>query len=215
MKRRFISILMALVMALSLLPAQALAEDNTVTELNNNNISNGLGNGTYKLTEDVTITSTLTITGNTTLDLNDHVLQMTGSGSVFKIENGGHLTLEDNAATKTLKYFSKNNATDPWTLLTDSSTSAYSVSGGVITGGSAQRGGGVLIEDGGTLTMNGGSIVGCAATHTSLAAWGGGVFVLNGQFNMTGGNIVGCTAVTQGGMWLMAAGCALAGARST
>ena len=199
MKRRFISILMALVMALSLLPAQALAEDNTVTELNNNNISNGLGNGTYKLTEDVTITSTLTITGNTTLDLNDHVLQMTGSGSVFKIENGGHLTLEDNAATKTLKYFSKNNATDPWTLLTDSSTSAYSVSGGVITGGSAQRGGGVLIEDGGTLTMNGGSIVGCAATHTSLAAWGGGVFVLNGQFNMTGGNIVGCTAVTQGG----------------
>ena len=134
MKRRFISILMALVMALSLLPAQALAEDNTVTELNNSNISNGLGNGTYKLTEDVTITSTLTITGNTTLDLNDRVLQMTGSGSVFKIENGGHLTLEDNAATKTLKYFSKNNATDPWTLLTDSSTSAYSVSGGVITG---------------------------------------------------------------------------------
>ena len=39
MKRRFISTLMALVMALSLLPAQALAEDNTVTELNKNNIS--------------------------------------------------------------------------------------------------------------------------------------------------------------------------------
>ncbi len=199
MKRRFISILMALVMALSLLPAQALAEDNTVTELNNSNISNGLGNGTYKLTEDVTITSTLTITGDTTLDLNDHVLQMkNGSGSVFKIESTGHLTLEDNAATKTLKYFSKNNATDPWTLLTDSSTSAYSVSGGVITGGSAHQGGGVYIG-GGTFAMTGGSIVGCAATHTSLDAWGGGVFVLGGQFNMTGGNIVGCTAVTQGG----------------
>ena len=198
MKRRFVSILMALVMALSLLPAQALADDTNVTKLTS--ISGDLGSGVYQLDADVTITSTLTITGNTTLDLNDHVLQMkNGSGSVFKIENGGHLTLEDNAATKTLKYFSKNNATDPWTLLTDSSTSAYSVSGGVITGGSAQRGGGVLIEDGGTLTMNGGSIVGCAATHTSLAAWGGGVFVLNGQFNMTGGNIVGCTAVTQGG----------------
>lgn len=200
MKRRFISILMALVMALSLLPAQALAEDNTVTELNKNNISNGLGNGTYKLTEDVTITSTLTITGDTTLDLNNYVLKMAdnASGSVFKIENGGHLTLEDNAATKTLKYFSKNNATDPWTLLTDNSTSAYSVSGGVITGGSAHQGGGVYIG-GGTFAMTGGSIVGCAATHTSLDAWGGGVFVLGGQFNMTGGNIVGCTAVTQGG----------------
>ena len=203
MKRQFVSILMALVMALSLLPAQALAEDTNVTELNKSNIStyvtNGLGNGTYKLSDDVEITNTLTITGNTTLDLNNHVLQMTNNGgSVFKIENGGHLTLEDNAATKTLKYFSKNNATDPWTLLTNNSTSAYSVSGGVITGGSAHQGGGVYIG-GGTFAMTGGSIVGCAATHTSLDAWGGGVFVLGGQFNMTGGNIVGCTAVTQGG----------------
>ena len=202
MKRRFISTLMALVMALSLLPAQALAEDNTVTELNKNNISNyvtnGLGNGTYKLTEDVTITSTLTITGDTTLDLNNHVLQMTGNGSVFKIESTGRLTLEDNAATKTQKYFDRNDTTGLWSWRTDNSTSAYSVSGGVITGGSAHQGGGVYIG-GGTFAMTGGSIVGCAATHTSLAAWGGGVFVLGGQFNMTGGNIVGCTAVTQGG----------------
>ena len=202
MKRRFVSILMALVMALSLLPAQALAEDNTVTELNKNNIStyvtNGLGNGTYKLSDDVEITSTLTITGDTTLDLNNHVLQMTGNGSVFKIESTGRLTLEDNAATKTQKYFDRNDTTGLWSWRTDNSTSAYSVSGGVITGGSAHQGGGVYIG-GGTFAMTGGSIVGCAATHTSLAAWGGGVFVLGGQFNMTGGNIVGCTAVTQGG----------------
>ena len=203
MKRRFISTLMALVMVLSLLPAQALAEDNTVTELNKNNIStyvnNGLGNGTYKLSDDVEITNTLTITGNTTLDLNDHVLQMkNASGSVFKIENGGHLTLEDNAANKTPKYFDRNDTTGLWTWRTDNSTSNYSVSGGVITGGSAHQGGGVYIG-GGTFAMTGGSIVGCAATHTSLDAWGGGVFVLGGQFNMTGGNIVGCTAVTQGG----------------
>ena len=206
MKRRFISILMALVMALSLLPAQALAEDNTVTELNNNNISNGLGNGTYKLTEDVTITSTLTITGNTTLDLNNHVLQMTGSGSVFKIENGGHLTLEDNAVTKTLKYFSKNNATDPWTLLTDNSTSDYFVSGGVITGGTGCEiptgsfrntyGGGVYVDGDGQFTMTGGNIVGCKAEGD--IAYGGGVFVAKGgHFTMTGGSITGCTAVAR------------------
>ena len=210
MKRRFISILMALVMALSLLPAQALAEDNTVTELNKNNIStyvnNGLGNGTYKLSDDVEITGTLTITGDTTLDLNDHVLQMTGSGSVFKIEDGGHLTLEDNAATKTLKYFSKNNATDPWTLLTDSSTSAYSVSGGIITGGTGCEiptgsfrntyGGGVYVDGGGQFTMTGGNIVGCKAEGD--IAYGGGVFVAKGgQFTMTGGSITGCTAVAR------------------
>ena len=196
MKRRFISILMALVMALSLLPAQALAEDNTVTKLTS--ISGSLGSGVYQLDADVTITTTLTITGDTTLDLNNHVLQMTGNGSVFKIESTGRLTLEDNAATKTQKYFDRNDTTGLWSWRTDNSTSAYSVSGGVITGGSAHQGGGVYIG-GGTFAMTGGSIVGCAATHTSLAAWGGGVFVLGGQFNMTGGNIVGCTAVTQGG----------------
>lgn len=209
MKRRFISILMALVMALSLLPAQALAEDNTVTELNKSNISNyvtnGLENGTYKLTEDVTITSTLTITGDTTLDLNDHVLQMTNNGgSVFKIVDGGHLTLEDNAATKTLKYFSKNNATDPWTLLTNNSTSDYSVSGGVITGGTGGTdrnrngyGGGVYVDGGGQFTMTSGNIVGCKADGD--IAYGGGVFVAKGgQFIMTGGSIAGCTAVAQG-----------------
>ena len=203
MKRRFISILMALVMALSLLPAQALATEGGVVSLDQNNIAS-LGSGVYRLDADVTITSTLTITGNTTLDLNNHVLQMTGSGSVFKIENGGHLTLEDNAATKTLKYFSKNNATDPWTLLTDSSTSAYSVSGGVITGGTGLPdrntngyGGGVYVDGGGHLTMNGGNIVGCKAE--GYIAYGGGVFVAKGgQFTMSGGSITGCTAVAQG-----------------
>ena len=208
MKRRFVSILMALVMALSLLPAQALAEDNTVTELNKSNISNyvtnGLGNGTYKLTEDVTITNTLTITGNTTLDLNNCVLKMTGSGSVFKIENGGHLTLTDTAATKTPKYFDRNDTTGLWSWRTDNSTSAYSVSGGVITGGTGLPdrntngyGGGVYVDGGGHLTMNGGSIVGCKAE--GYIAYGGGVFVAKGgQFTMSGGSITGCTAVAQG-----------------
>ena len=208
MKRRFISILMALVMALSLLPAQALAEDNTVTELNKSNISNyvtnGLENGTYKLTEDVTITTTLTITGDTTLDLNNHVLKMTGSGSVFKIESTGHLTLTDTAATKTPKYFDRNDTTGLWSWRTDNSTSAYSVSGGVITGGTGLPdrntngyGGGVYVDGGGHLTMNGGSIVGCKAE--GYIAYGGGVFVAKGgQFTMSGGSITGCTAVAQG-----------------
>ena len=211
MKRRFISTLMALVMALSLLPAQALAEDNTVTELNKNNIStyvnNGLGNGTYKLSDDVEITSTLTITGDATLDLNNHILQMTGSGSVFKIENGGHLTLKDNAATKTQKYFDRNDTTGLWSWRTDNSTSAYSVSGGIITGGTGCEiptgsfrntyGGGVYVNGGGQLTMTGGSIVGCKAEGD--IAYGGGVFVAKGgHFTMSGGSITGCTAVAQG-----------------
>ena len=202
MKRQFVSILMALVMALSLLPAQALADDTNVTKLTR--ISGDLGSGVYQLDADVTITTTLTITGNTTLDLNNHVLKMTGSGSVFKIENGGHLTLTDTAATKTPKYFDRNDTTGLWSWRTDNSTSAYSVSGGVITGGTGLPdrntngyGGGVYVDGGGHLTMNGGSIVGCKAE--GYIAYGGGVFVAKGgQFTMSGGSITGCTAVAQG-----------------
>ena len=199
MKRRFVSILMALVMALSLLPAQALAEDNTVTELNKSNISNyvtnGLGNGTYKLTEDVTITSTLEIRSGrqVTLDLNDHVLQMTGRGRVFGVYTKGCLTLEDNAATKTPKYFDRNDTTGLWSWRTDNSASAYSVSGGVITGGSTnadQSGGAIVVTSSSTVIMNGGSIVGCSAD-----VGGGAVYMNGGKFEMNSGAIIGCTAV--------------------
>ena len=203
MKRQFVSILMALVMALSLLPAQALAEDNTVTELNKSNISNyvtnGLGNGTYKLTEDVTITSTLEITSGrqVTLDLNDHVLQMTGRGRVFGVYTKGCLTLEDNAATKTPKYFDRNDTTGLWSWRTDNSTSAYSVSGGVITGGSTnadQSGGAIVVTSSSTVIMNGGSIVGCSA-----GVGGGAVLMNGGKFEMNSGAIIGCTANDNGG----------------
>ena len=203
MKRRFVSILMALVMALSLLPAQALAEDNTVTELNKSNISNyvtnGLGNGTYKLTEDVTITSTLEITSGrqVTLDLNDHVLQMTGRGRVFGVYTKGCLTLEDNAATKTPKYFDRNDTTGLWSWRTDNSTSAYSVSGGVITGGSTnadQSGGAIVVTSSSTVIMNGGSIVGCSA-----GVGGGAVLMNGGKFEMNSGAIIGCSANDNGG----------------
>ena len=203
MKRQFVSILMALVMALSLLPAQALAEDTNVTELNKSNISNyvtnGLGNGTYKLTEDVTITSTLEIRSGrqVTLDLNDHVLQMTGRGCVFGVYTKGCLTLEDNAATKTPKYFDRNDTTGLWSWRTDNSTSAYSVSGGVITGGSTnadQSGGAIVVTSSSTVIMNGGSIVGCSA-----GVGGGAVLMNGGKFEMNSGAIIGCTANDNGG----------------
>lgn len=202
MKRQFVSILMALVMALSLLPAQALAEDNTVTELNKSNISNyvtnGLGNGTYKLTEDVTITSTLEIRSGrqVTLDLNDHVLQMTSGGRVFDVNPGCCLTLEDNAAKKTTKYFDRDESTGLWTLRT-SGTSNYSVSGGVITGGntaSNHSGGAILVLTSSTAIMNGGSIVGCSA-----GVGGGAVYMNGGKFEMNSGTIIGCTANDNGG----------------
>ena len=79
----------------------------------------------------------------------------------------------------------------------DETNGTKTVKGGVIYGGSAEKGGGVYVAGGGTFTMKGGNIVGCMATASAtFHARGGGVFVADsGTFNMSGGSITGCTTV--------------------
>lgn len=213
MKKSITALLMALCLALTLLPVRTLASSPNTAYANDPDaaqtiapqsigpdeaaVANDLYEkmstraGLIKLIADIDV-GTLTIDYPVTIDLNGHVLKMIGSGSVLKVENGGHLTLIDSDPTAEHKF--TPNADGLWVLDTNGDKI---VRGGVITGGNAEKGGGVYI-DGGTFEMSGGNIVGCAATATSHAAWGGGVFVLNGQFNMSGGSITGCTAVTQG-----------------
>ena len=162
-----------------------------------------------RLTGDIDIETTLNIARSLTLDLNGHVLKMTGSGSVFKITSTGDLTLIDSDPTAPHKF--KVNGKDPWVL--DETGGTETVCGGIITGGTGSRidsagesntisddnicGGGAVIEKGGKLTMTGGNIVGCTAA--GKAAFGGGVFVrIGGTFNMFRGSITGCTAAAQG-----------------
>ena len=220
MRKRIISTLMALCMALTLLPVQVLAANYTVgedtsvsvralagtagTELKADNIdayiANGLGNGVYTLAEDVTISGTLKVTGEAAVDLNGHVLRYadtTANGSVFEIVSGGDLTVIDSRPNVEHKFVS--NADGLWVL--DEQNGTEIVRGGIITGGTGLTdrnnngyGGGVYVDGGGRFTMTGGSIVGCKAE--GYIAFGGGVFVAKGgQFTMTGGSIVGCTAV--------------------
>ena len=220
MRKRIISTLMALCMALTLLPVQVLAANYTVgedtsvsaralagtagTELKADNIdayvANGLGSGVYTLAEDVTISGTLRVTGEATVDLNGYVLRYadtTANGSVFEIVSGGDLTVIDSRPNVEHKFVS--NADGLWVL--DEQNGTEIVRGGIITGGTGLTdrnnngyGGGVYVDGGGRFTMTGGSIVGCKAE--GYIAFGGGVFVAKGgQFTMTGGSIVGCTAV--------------------
>ena len=66
---------------------------------------------------------------------------------------------------------------------------------GVLSGGSAQNGGGVYVNENATFTMEGGTISGCSATEN-----GGGVHITtNGTMNMNGGTITDCTAGKNGG----------------
>lgn len=166
-------------------------------------------NDTVKLTADITINTTLTISRTVTLDLNGNVLKMTGSGSVIKVESGGSLTIQD-SNTATLHNFTLGGD-GLWVL--DASGSEI-VNGGIITGGTGMppgvnysEGGGVYVSAGAALTMNGGSIVGCKAES------GGGVCIVydytaqkTSEFIMKGGSIIGCTASSGGGV-LIRSGC--------
>ena len=167
---------------------------------------------TVKLAGDISISSSLTVTRTVTLDLNGHVLQMTGNNSdpVIEVKKDsigvgiGNLTLTDSAPNTAHKF--TPNADGLWVLNEENGTET--VNGGVITG-SKEMG---IWVDGGYyhslpqkpaeadcvhLIMTGGNIVGCAA------AAGGGVFAgFHAYFTMTGGSIRGCVAKAGGGVCL-------------
>ena len=167
---------------------------------------------TVRLAGNISISSFLTVTRTVTLDLNGHVLQMTGNDSdpvieVKKDSNGvgiGNLTLTDSAPNTVHKF--TPNTDGLWVL--DEENGTKTVNGGVITG-SKEMG---IWVDGGYyhslpqkpaeadcvhLIMEGGNIVGCAAEA------GGGVYAsFYGDFTMSGGSIRGCVAKAGGGVCL-------------
>ena len=197
MKKRILSILLALCMLFCLVPTTAFAEGETNRKVETEQeLVAALADGTadvIRLTKDIDISNSLTILRKVTLDLNGHVLKMTGSGSVIILDNKsgttGDLTLIDSNPTAEHKF--KVNGAEPWVLCDSGTETVY---GGIITGDTGSRiffsngvGGGGVIIGSGALTMNGGNIVGCIANR------GGGLFLSDGSFTMNAGSIVGCS----------------------
>ena len=210
MKKRILSILLMCCMVLTLLPVQALAEDSAYTvgedtgvsaralagtagtKLKADNIAtyvaNGLGSGVYTLAEDVTISGTLTVTGEATVDLNGYVLRYAEEAepdSIFRVTSGSTLTLDDS---------------DPAAAHTDAALPA----GGLITGGKGFKydngagqsynyyGGGVYVEAGASFVLAGGTIYACGVQSGATSAYGGGIYAEGGSVTMTGGAIRNC-----------------------
>ena len=197
MKKRILSILLALCMLFCLVPTMAFAEGETNRKVETEQeLVDALADSSadiITLKNDIAIGTTLTVLRKVTLDLNGYVLKMTGSGSVIILDNKsgitGDLTLIDSNPTAEHKF--KVNGAEPWVLDNSGTETVY---GGIITGGTGSRiffsngveGGGVIIGSG-ALTMNGGNIVGCIANQ------GGGLFLSDGSFTMNAGSIVGCS----------------------
>ena len=197
MKKRILSILLALCMLFCLVPTAAFAEGETNRKVETEQeLVDALADSSadiITLKNDIAIGTTLTVLRKVSLDLNGYVLKMTGSGSVIILDNKsgitGDLTLIDSNPTAEHKF--KVNGAEPWVLDNSGTETVY---GGIITGGTGSRiffsngvsGGGVIIGSG-ALTMNGGNIVGCIANE------GGGLFLSDGSFTMNAGSIVGCS----------------------
>lgn len=211
MKKRILSILLCCVMLIGLLPTAAFAEDSAYTvgedtgvsaralagtagtKLKADNIAtyiaNGLGSGVYTLAEDVTISGTLRVTGEATVDLNGYVLRYAEEaepGSIFRVE-AGKLTLTDSRPAATHE-------------------DAKLPAGGLITGGKGYwydgggggyhfyyyYGGGVYVEAGASFELAGGTIYACGVQSGANQAYGGGIYADGGSVTMSGGAIRSC-----------------------
>ena len=190
MKRRLLPILMTLVLVCALPIWAAFVTSPDVTnpllttadaaELTLQGMIDQANAGdTIKLRSNTEVHATLQITKNLTLDLNGHVLKMTGSGSVLYVKKDG-----PNTVTLTITDSRPQNP----------HTGSYEnlPVGGVITGGEGTDptgiynvGGAVFLENDTTLKLEGGTITGNSSR--------GSVFINGATFVMTGGTITGET----------------------
>lgn len=217
MKKRLISMVLAVSMAVSIMPAPAFAsgggqQPETVIgqEIDRQNSSedysevSSLNQLTYtnneckvRLTENIVMTKAVTVdSGNSlTIDLNGHTLTAAENSRAFFIQKGA-LTIEDSIGTGAIQ--GSGTVTDNGgnggaiCMSSGDSTNALTLTGGTIRGFTATNGAGVYMGNG-TFRMTGGAIQDCRATD------GGGVYVSGGSFEMSGGTISACNATNAGG----------------
>ena len=194
MKKRILSILLALCMLFCLAPTSVFAEGETFKNVASAaELKNALADDSVpgiRLTSNIVTGEAFSVTRTVTLDLNGYMLKMTGNDSVIRVEKKSHkigdLTLIDSRPT-TEHRFKADDKNGRWQL---DENGDMLVNGGIITStGTEQRsgGGGVAVSADTKFTMTGGNIVGCDSDKL-----GSGVYVSFGTFTMTGGRIVGC-----------------------
>lgn len=194
--------------------APMLAAANSTTQVSGEEgLDVAANGGTYQLSGDVYQTSTVTITGNTTVDLNGHSVYYKETTKLFDVE-GGTLTIIDSNPAKDTKTVAESgsenvgsityNGTAPTKLtyyVTESEVNADGISttetryqhtvnpGGVITAEASNGADSVIYMKSGTLNIRGGTI--CMPRSASHGSDCHIVSVAGGTFNLSGGYIAG------------------------
>lgn len=201
-KKRLVSMAMALVLAVSLLPTTAWAWSYSVDTFNE--LKTQLGKGgerTIEVTGTIEVTETLVIPEKANITITGGTLKRAESftsGRMFRL-NSSFGALESNKARLTLENITVdgNNvkASDPAFSL--SMNAFLTLKAGAVIQNHVNTGTyeGTVYVAGGVLTMEAGSVI----RNNTTAGYGGGVYCDAGSFIMHGGTITGNTAARGGG----------------
>lgn len=160
--------------------------------------------GSYYLTKNVTLTSTWKPENNTVLCLNGYSITMNADNSaVVDINKNTTFTLYNCGDTGMITHAMNGSTkyTGKGVVLEDGAT--FNMYGGTISGNNSddQYGGGVSMKEGSAFNMYGGKI-----TDNTCDGLGGGVFIYYSVFTMEGGEITNNSAVYGGGVCVYSGG---------
>ena len=199
-KKRLVSMAMALVLAVSLLPTTAWAYPaGTLAELKSQ-LSYG-GTRTIPVTGTIEVTETLVIPAGAKITISGGTLKRTASftsGKMFRL-NSSFGAYESNKASLTLENITVDGggvkASDPAFSLGGNAFLTLKNGAVIQNHVSANTHGGAVEVTGGVLTMEEGSII----QNNATIGYGGGVYCDAGSFIMHGGTITGNRADIDGG----------------
>ena len=209
---RRITLFLALMLAIIIVPGVVLAATATVTTQEQfvENVEKGNAvttskDITIKLEKDLTMSQKVTINNKVTLDLNGHTIKLDGSSAQFFIQSKGTLIIKDSAgnglitnagATSYNQYpiqilgncqveggTLENALPNLKTVYIQNATSTCTLNGGTIKN-SYEKGGRAIYSGKGTFIMNGGKVENKAAGSDGLVP-----AIEGGAVKMTGGTI--------------------------
>ena len=189
--KKLLSIILALAMMFSVLPASTVlvyADEITETISADTTWNDGdtvggvtISGGTVTINGDVGITAAITIKGNVTFTGGGTLNRMSPSGNLIKVESGSltlnNVTIDGNNVT----------ISDSWTAAAINMADGTVImnDGAKITNHKRTSGyGPAVYMDGGNFKMNGGTISGCESRN-----YGGAIYLDGGSFEMNGGII--------------------------
>ena len=210
MKKRILSILLTLCMALCLVPATAFAATQSVDSWSGlQDLMNSTNDLSVTLSSDISWGgSSLTVpAGKTvTLDLNGKAIDAQGKGTAIVVN--GTLTI-------------KNSGAD---LAGPIGNGAGPITGNIKNGKADDKeAGGILVAGGGKLVMNSGWLTNCGDNSVKPTAAGGIYVSQNAEFEMNGGIITSCTGrdilcaagVVNYGTFTMSGNATISGSKTT